>query len=453
LSTKSKLFLSPALPITHEQAGLETRRRPGGLPHADGVHCGLQQSGPPRWRWYICGLLFYASTVNYIDRQVLGLLKDTISKQLGWTESDYGWIIAAFQFAYAIMMPVAGRIIDWLGPKLGYALAICVWSIAAMSHALARNALQFGIARFGLGLGESANFPAAIRTVTDWFPQNERALATGLFNSGTNVGAVIAPLVVPWITVRFGWRWAFIFTGGLVAIWLVLWFTGYRHPAARGAIKPDNTAPRPAYLSLLAERGTWAFLAGKFLTDPVWWFYLFWLPGFLNRTYKLDLLHVGVPLVIIYLSADVGSIGGGWLSSALLKRGWTVNAARKTALFVCALAVTGVMFVPATRGNLWMAVALISLATAAHQGWSANLYTLTSDMFPRQAVGSVVGLGGFGGAIGGAMVAPMVGYWLDFSHGAYGPIFAAAGSMYLIALGVIHTLVPKIGPGTMKPGQ
>jgi ACS family hexuronate transporter-like MFS transporter len=408
-----------------------------------------RESRAPRWRWYICGLLFFATTINYIDRQVLGLLKDTISRQLGWTESEYGWIIAAFQTAYAVMMPVAGRIIDWLGPKIGYALAVIVWSIAAMSHSLARNALQFGIARFGLGLGESANFPAAIRTVADWFPQDERALATGLFNSGTNVGAVVAPLVVPWITVRFGWRWAFVFTGGLVAIWLVLWFTGYRRSPADLSSTREQL-PRPSYVSLIGQRRTWAFLLGKFLTDPVWWFYLFWLPGFLNRAYHLDLIHIGPPLVVIYLSADVGSVGGGWLSSALLKRGWDVNAARKTALLACALAVTAVMFVPAMGSSLWAAVALISIATAAHQGWSANLFTLTSDMFPREAVGTVVGLGGLGGAVGGALVSPMVGYWLDFSHDSYGPLFIAASSMYLIALAAIHILAPRIGPATMR---
>ncbi len=388
--------------------------------------------------------MFFATTINYIDRQVLGILKDTISRELGWSESDYGWIIASFQGAYAIMMPLAGRIIDWVGPKLGYAMAIGLWSAAAMSHALARNAFQFGLARFGLGLGESANFPAAIRTVTDWFPQKERALATGLFNSGSNVGAIIAPLVVPIITVRFGWRYAFLATGALVLVWLVLWFTGYRKPPLSVAQAERKDLPRIPYVELLTQRRMWAFLLGKFLTDPVWWFYLFWLPGFLNRAYKLDLIHIGAPLIVIYIAADLGSIGGGWLSSALLDIGWTVNAARKTAMLACALAVVGVVFVQASHGNLWLAVSLISLAAAAHQGWSANLYTLTSDMFPQQAIGSVVGVGGLGGAVGGMLVAPLVGYWLDFSDGAYGPVFIAAGSMYLIALGAIQLLVPRL---------
>jgi len=398
----------------------------------------------PRWRWYICFLLFFATTINYIDRQVLGILKDTISRELHWSESDYGWIIAAFQGAYAIVMPLAGRIIDWIGPKLGYAMAIALWSAAAMSHSLARNAFQFGLARFGLGLGESANFPAAIRTVTDWFPQKERALATGLFNSGSNIGAIIAPLMVPIITVRFGWRYAFLATGVLVLIWLILWFTGYRKPPLTVEQAERKDLPHIPYLDLLTQRRMWAFLLGKFLTDPVWWFYLFWLPGFLNRTYKLDLIHIGAPLIVIYVAADIGSIGGGGLSSLLLSQGWTVNAARKTALLVCALAVVGVVFVQASHGNLWLAVSLIALAAAAHQGWSANLYTLTSDMFPQQEVGSVVGLGGLGGAVGGMLVAPVVGYWLDFSQGAYGPVFIAAGSMYLIALGAIQLLVPRL---------
>ncbi len=408
-------------------------------------------AGGSRWRWYICGLLFYATTVNYVDRQVLGLLKDTISQQLGWSESDYGWIIAAFQCAYAVTMPLAGLLIDRVGPKIGYALAVLVWSAAAMSHALARNAVQFAIARFALGVGESANFPAAIRTVADWFPRRERALATGLFNSGANVGAIAAPLAVPWITVRFGWRWAFLFTGGLVLIWLALWLTGYRRAPSATALVDHPAPPALPYFALFGSRQTWAFLMGKFLTDPVWWFYLFWLPGFLHRAYGLDLLHIGAPLVTIYISADAGSIAGGWLSSALLKRRWSVNAARKTALLVCAVAVTGVVFVQAAPGNLWLAVGLIALAAAAHQGWSANLFTLVSDMFPRREVASVVGIGGFGGAIGGMVVAPAVGYWLDFSHEAYGPLFAAAGSMYLIALVLIQFLVPKLDPTLDRP--
>ena len=396
-----------------------------------------------RLRWYICGLLFFATTINYIDRQVLGLLKPVISRQLGWTEADFGWIVSAFQTAYAIGMPLAGRLIDWVGPKRGYAIAIVIWSAAAMSHSLARNVIQFATARFALGIGESANFPAAIRTVADWFPQSERALATGLFNSGTNVGALVAPLAVPFITTYFGWRAAFLFTGGLVILWLILWFTGYR--AAPGVTSKPQGARTIPYSELLRDRGAWAFLVGKFMTDPVWWFYLFWLPGFLSKNYGLNLVAMGAPLVAIYLCADVGSIAGGWLSSFLLRRGHSINFARKSAMLICGLAVTAVMLVPLTHGNMWAAVALIGLATGAHQGWSANLFTLTSDLFPQESVGSVVGLGGLGGAIGGALVSPAVGYWLDFSHGAYGPLFVGAGAAYLIAFALIQLLVPSIG--------
>jgi ACS family hexuronate transporter-like MFS transporter len=410
----------------------------------------------PRLRWYICGLLFFATTINYIDRQVLGLLKPVLEKDLGWRESDYGWIVFAFQFAYALMMPFAGRLIDKLGTRLGYMLAVVVWSIAAMAHSLARDALQFGLARFALGFGESANFPAAIKTVADWFPQRERALATGIFNSGANIGAVVAPLVVPYLAVHYGWRSAFIFTGAVGFVWVLLWLWLYHKPNDHPRLSPDElvliqagdkageAAQRIPYSRLLTSRAAWAFCVGKFLTDPVWWFYLFWLPGFLNRSYGIDLSNLGLPLVVVYQASTIGSIGGGWISSTLLKRGWKLNSARKTAMLICAVAVTSVIFVARTGGNMWLAVALVSVAAAGHQGWSANLFTLASDMFPRGAVGSVVGFGGMGGAIGGMLVAPAVGYWLDWSHGAYGPLFVVAGSMYLLALGLIHLLVPKL---------
>ncbi len=327
-----------------------------------------------------------------------------------------------------------------------------------MSHSLARTSLQFAMARFGLGIGEAANFPAAIKTVADWFPKRERALATGIFNSGSNVGAIVAPLFVPLLAARFGWRSAFLATGGLDLVWVVLWLTFFRHPRDHrllraqelALIEPDResepvVAIRIPYSRLLATRGARAFVAGKFLTDPVWWFYLYWLPGFLHGNYGLDLTQLGPPLIAVYVTADFGSIGGGWLSSALLKRGWTLNAARKTAMLACAIAVLPVIGIMYSRGNLWLAVALVSLAAAGHQGWSANLFTLASDVFPRSAVGSVVGLGGLGGAIGGMLVAPAIGYWLDFSHGAYGPLFFIAGAMYLLALAIIHLLLPRIG--------
>ncbi|MDQ6759241.1 MAG: MFS transporter [Acidobacteriota bacterium] len=414
-----------------------------------------ERSSIPSLRWYICGLLFLATTVNYIDRQVLGLLKPVLEKDLGWNEADFGWIVFAFQLSYALMMPFAGRAMDWLGTRLGYLLAVVVWSIAAMGHALARNAMDFAIARFALGFGESANFPAAIKTIADWFPRSERALATGIFNSGTNVGAIVAPLAVPYLALHFGWRSAFIVTGAIGFVWVALWFLLFRQPREHPMLsqhelayiesgrEQESTAKVP-FSELLGSRAAWAFFIGKFLTDPVWWFYLYWLPGFLNRAYGVDLSHLGLPLIVVYQASTIGSIGGGWLSSLLLKRGWTVNDARKIAMLICAIAVTSVIFVYKAGGNLWLAVTLVSIAAAAHQGWSANLFTFASDVFPRGAVGSVVGMGGLGGALGGMLVAPAIGYWLDWSHGAYGPVFVIAGSMYLLALGMIQLLVPKL---------
>ena len=405
----------------------------------------LARQAAPRIRWYICGLLFFATTINYVDRQVLGLLKPVLEKELRWREADYGWIVFAFQLAYALMMPFAGRLIDWAGTRLGYAVFVALWSVAAMGHALARSAVGFGVARFALGLSESANFPAAIRTVADWFPQRERALATGIFNSGANIGAILAPLAVPYLALHYGWRSAFIVTGAAGLAWVVVWWwslRGPRMPAPPPSPEEEEMA-RPSLGSLLTSRAAWAFISGKFLTDPAWWFYLFWLPGFFNRVYGLDLAHLGLPIIVVYQASAVGSIGGGWIPSLLLRRGWTPNRARAAAVSICAVAVTPVMFVGTGRVTVWAAVALVGLATAAHQGWSANLYTLASDLFPRGAVGSVVGLGGLGGAVGGMLVAPMVGYWLDWSHGAYGPLFVIAGSIYLVAFGAIHWLVGR----------
>jgi len=401
---------------------------------------GTLRQTAPRLRWYVCGLLFFATTINYVDRQVLGLLSPVLEKEFHWREADYGWIVFAFQLAYALMMPLAGRLIDWVGTRLGYAVAVTVWSAAAMSHALARSALGFGAARFALGLSESANFPAAIRTVADWFPQRERALANGIFNSGANVGAVVAPLTVPFIALHFGWRAAFVATGAGGLTWVLLWWWFMRGP--RQGQSPAATAePTPHLSGLLTTRATWAFILGKFLTDPAWWFYLFWLPKFLHRVYGLDLSHLGLPIVVVYQLSAIGSIGGGWIPSALVKRGWPPNRARGTALLICALTVTAVVFVGTSHLNMWMAVLLLGVATASHQGFSANLYTLPSDLFPSNAVASVVGIGGFAGAVGGMLIAPAVGYWLDWSHGAYAPLFVIAGSVYLVAFAVIHWLV------------
>ena len=405
-------------------------------------------------RWLICGLLFYATTVNYMDRMVLGILKPTIAQELHWSDYQYGLINSAFQLGYAIMLPIAGRLIDWLGIRIGYTAAVLFWSASSMCHALAGNVFQFGLARLGLGLGEAANFPSSIKTVAHWFPRRERALATGIFNSGSNIGAVVAPLLVPFLTIKFGWHSAFLFTGFLSFSLGVIWFFFYREPENQARVSAGELAlirsdhePVPtnkiSYLSLLTKRASWAFIVGKALTDPVWWFYLYWLPGFLHTKYGLDLVHLGPPLVVVYLFADIGSVGGGWLSGAFIKRGLSVAAARKTAMLVSAVAVVAVVLVPRAAGNLWLTVGLVSIATAAHQGWSANLYTITSDCFPRSAIGSVVGLGGCVGAISGMLAQPAIGKWLDFTHGTYAPLFYVAGSMYLIALLIIHLLLPR----------
>jgi ACS family hexuronate transporter-like MFS transporter len=435
------------------------------------------------YRWGICALLFCAATINYVDRQVIGILKTTLVREFAWTdERIYAAIVFTFQLAYALGLLLAGRVMDRVGTRRGFALAVGLWSVAAVAHAgadwlpglrlptlhldaatggavvmLTGAAAGFALARFALGLGEAGNFPAAIKTVAEWFPRRERALATGLFNAGTNVGALLTPLAVPWITLHWGWRWAFIATGLTGFLWVAWWLWAYRTPETHPRLSaaelahirsdPPEAASLVAWRSLLPHRQTWAFALGKFMTDPIWWVYLFWIPDFLNRNHGLDLKSIGAPLVVIYLVADVGSIGGGWVSSALLKRGWSVNAARKTAMLLCALAVVPIM-AAARASNLWVAVGLVSLAAAAHQGWSANLFTLTSDMFPRRAVGSVVGLGGMADAVGGMCIALAVGEILQRT-GSYVPIFLIAGSAYLLALGVVHALAPRLQPAAV----
>ena len=405
------------------------------------------------YRWQICGLLFFASTINYLDRQVIGILKPTLQAEFGWSETDYGWIVFAFQLAYAIGMISAGRAIDKIGTKLGFSLAVAFWSIAGMGHALATSLSGFVAARFALGLCEAGNFPAAIKTTAEWFPKKERALATGIFNSGTNVGALLTPIAVPLLTIAFGWQAAFIATGLLGFIWVVAWWFLYKRPEDHARLSkseldliqsdpPDAESVAIPLTRLISHRQTWAFAIGKFLTDPIWWLYLFWLPDFFNKKFTLDLKTVGLPLVIVYMATSVGSIGGGYLSSVFIKRGWTVNAARKIAMLICALCVVPVAFA-AQVASLWSAVAILSLAAAAHQGWSANLFTLASDMFPRRAVGSVVGIGGMAGAIGGMLIAVVVGSILQ-ATGSYILIFVIASTAYLIALAIIHLLVPKL---------
>ena len=311
------------------------------------VGAAVQASAGGNYRWGICALLFFATTINYMDRQVLGLLAPDLQKIFRWNEIQYGYIVTTFQTTYALGLLLMGRFMDRLGTRLGYAISICIWSLAAMGHALANSAFGFAVARGFLGLGESGNFPAAIKTVTEWFPKKERALATGIFNSGTNVGAIVAPLTVPWIAVNLGWRWAFLFTGFFSATWLLLWLVLYRRPQEHSRIsaselqyilsEPVEPTTQIAWAHLLRHRQTWAFAIGKFMTDPIWWFYLFWLAKFFASAHGLTLTKLGPPIVVIYLAADVGSISGGWLSSSLLKRGWSANRARKTAMLICAL--------------------------------------------------------------------------------------------------------------------
>jgi ACS family hexuronate transporter-like MFS transporter len=409
-------------------------------------------------RWYICGLLFLACTINYIDRQTVAVLKPHLQDQLHWSESDYGWIVFSFQLAYAIMMMVSGKLIDRLGTRLGYALTMTWWSLAAMAHALARSAFSFGVARFFLGAGEAGNFPAAIKTVAEWFPPQERALATGIFNAGTNVGAVLAPPIVVWLTLTWGWQEAFIFTGALGFIWLIFWVLMYRLPTQHARLTADELRhirsaeaeeaetgePKIAWSKILGYRQAWGFIVAKFMTDPIWWFYIFWLPSYLKQGRGFTLQEIGYFAWIPFLAADVGSVLGGWLSGFFMKRGWPLTRARKTAMAICALCMPAgiaAVFAP----SAWLALALISVATSAHQGWSANVFTLASDMFPKRDVGSVVGLGGAAGAVGGMIIAPVAGYVLQWFH-TYVPLFIIAGLMHPLAMVLVHRLVPKVAP-------
>jgi len=406
------------------------------------------------YRWYIVVLIFFATTINYVDRAVLGVLAPTLRTEIGWTDQEYGYISAAFTLAYAIGFLFAGWFIDKVGTRLGYALYLTIWSLAAAAHALVRTTFGFGLARFALGIGESGNFPAAIKTVAEWFPQKERALATGIFNAGSNVGAIIAPLVVPWLALNWGWQSAFIVTGLAGLIWIVFWLPVYRRPSEHPKLSkseldliesdPPDPPAKISWLRLLTLKQTWAFSIGKFLTDAIWWFYLFWFPLFMNDRFGVDLRTIGIPMIIVYLLADVGSVGGGWMSSALIKRNWSVNAARKTAMLVCAILILPVAIAPHVTGQ-WVAVILIGVAAAAHQGFSANIFTISSDMFPRKAVGSVVGIGGFAGAIGGFFMNLGAG-WLKQNTGSYEIMFAIAGVVYLLALLIMHLLVPKLEP-------
>ena len=411
-----------------------------------------------RRRWLICALVFFATTINYVDRTVLGLLAPMLQVKIGWNEAQYGYIVTSFQVAYALGLLVMGPLIDRVGSRIGYAIAVAIWSVSAMAHSLARSVTTFAMARFGLGFGEAGNFPSALKTVAEWFPQRERALATGIFNSGTNIGATFAPLLVPWIALHLGWQYAFLMTGAFSAIWIVCWLKIYRRPqedAKLSAAELDyiqsgrsKSAPKIPWARLLRHRQAWAFILGKFLTDPVWWFFLYWLPKFLSSEHHVTLSGLALPLIVIYNVATLGSIVGGWLPERFMKAGWTVNRARKTTMLICAFAVVPVISAAGIK-SLWGAVAVISLAVAAHQGWSCNLLTFPSDMFPSNAVASVGSLGTFAGAVSGAMIATIAGLLLK-ATGSYVPLFIFAGCTYLCTWCLIQLLSPRLKPVTQS---
>jgi len=408
------------------------------------------------YRWVVLALVFAAITINYIDRMVIGILAPDLRRQYHISDEAYGYITSAFALSYAFGQMVSGRWLDWIGTRIGYAIALAAWSIASILHAFARSALGFGFARGLLGLTESPAYPAAVKTLAEWFPKKERALAMGFANAGANVGAVAAPLMVPWLAINYGWLAAFVVTGTIGLFWLVLWIPVYRKPAEHPRVSRSELAyihsdpPEPAgkvrWIKLLTYPQVWGFVLGKFLTDPIWSFYLFWAATFLSQKHKTDLKSIGLPLVVIYVMADVGSIAGGWLSSALIKRGWTVNGARKIALFIRAVAVVPVVYAAITP-HKWTAVLLIGLAVSAHQGFSSNLYTLVSDTFPKRAVGSVAGLGGTFGYFGTFLFSSLVGLVLGrWTQQNYLPLFIVAASAYLVAFAIIQLLMPRLVP-------
>ena len=414
------------------------------------------------FRWTVVALLFFATTINYLDRQIIGLLKPTLERELNWTETDYGSIVMAFSAAYALGLLLFGRLVDKIGTKLGYTISVVWWSIAAIFHAAATTTLGFGIARAALGLGEAGNFPTAIKAVAEWFPKKERALATGIFNSGANIGAVVAPIMVPWILGHYGWKEAFIITGAIGFIWLIFWWFMYEIPARKKTItkaefdyihsddEPAVANETPVKWSrLFGIRQTWTFIFGKFLTDPIWWFFLFWLPSYFATTFELDLKKPSLHLAIVYTATTMGSIGGGYLSGYMIKKGWPVFKARKISMLIFALCVVPIMTAQFAT-SIWQAVALISLAAAAHQAWSANIFTTASDMFPKRALSSVVGIGGMAGSTGGILFPLLVGALLDHYKAqghlvvGYNILFLICGSAYLLAWTIMHFFTPRM---------
>jgi MFS transporter, ACS family, hexuronate transporter len=416
---------------------------------------------PYRYRWLVCALLFLATTINYIDRQILSLLKPILDEELKWTNTEFGEVNAAFQGAYAIGLLSFGYLVDRFGTKVGYAVSIIAWSLAAIAHAAVGSVSGFVKARIALGLGEGGNFPSAIKAVALWFPRKERAYATALFNSGTNVGAIVAPAVIPLIAELWGWRAAFVGAGLVGLLWIALWLPFYDAPEDSKRLSPEElafiqsdreveTTAKMSWGSLLKYRQTWAFVAAKFLTDPVWWFFLIWLPDFFKKTRGLDIKHSWVHLVFIYSLVTVLSIAGGWLTGYLARRGYSQSRARKTGMFIFAIAVLPILAV--TQVGDWSAVVLIGIAGAAHQAWSANLFTSVSDVFPKRAVASVVGIGGMAGSVGGILFPIYSGKLLDKFQASgsvtagYAILFGICGSAYLVAFAINHVLAPRFEP-------
>jgi ACS family hexuronate transporter-like MFS transporter len=410
------------------------------------------------YRWTICALLFAATTINYMDRQVLGVLGPTLQHALHWSESQYGDVVSWFSLPYAFAFLGVGWWLDRVGVRRGLATAVVAWSVAAVAHAFARTAAGFSVARAALGLSESANFPGSIKVVAEWFPPRQRALATGIFNAGTNMGAIFAPIVVPFIALRWGWQWAFVVTGALGFVWAMAWLAIYRRPDENPHVSAAELATihvdrrptdgtRVRWAALLGRRQTWAFVVGKLMADPIWWFYLYWFPKFLDIRYGVKLSQVMWPLIVVYAVADVGSVAGGWFSGTLIKHGWTVNWARKTAMLTMAVLILPTSLVP-HAGSMWVAVLLVAVAAAAHQGWSANVYTLASDMFPQSAVASVVGIGGFVSGIGAWFFQRATGRILQANGSDYASIFLVCGFAYVTAWVLIHFITPKMEPVT-----
>lgn len=402
------------------------------------------------YRWRVIVLLFFATTINYIDRQVLGILAPRLQDLFEWSESDYSLIIMSFQAAYAIGLISMGGLLDKIGTKAGYIIAITIWSIAGMFHAAARSITSFVLARFTLGIGESANFPAAVKTVAEWFPKRERAFATGIFNSGTNIGAILTPLIIPFIALKWGWQWAFIITGALGFVWLIFWCMFYKRPEKSTRLSPDERkyilqdgeeiSKRIPWVKIFPHKQTLGICLARFVTDPVWWFFLYWLPKFLDTNHGIDLSNIGLPLIIIYLISDGGAITGGWLSSFFIRRGKDPVAARKLAILLLALLVVPIFFASVTE-HMWIAVALISMATFAHQGYASNIFTIVSDIYPKDAVGSMIGLSGFAGAAGGVVFSFLVGLILELT-GSYYIVFGIASIAYLLCWIALKLFVP-----------